>query len=66
MTATETQSPGYITLPADLMHRLLDQLEGQTKAKRQQTKADYAELAVFGVAVLFGVVDGFMRALDRP
>ncbi|MFD9837075.1 hypothetical protein ACFW2V_41680 [Streptomyces sp. NPDC058947] len=60
------QAPGTITLPADLMHRLLDQLEGGTKARKQQTRADYVELALFGVAVLFGVVDGFMRALDRP
>lgn len=65
MNVTE-QTPDTVTLPADLMRRLLDQLEGETKARKRRTRADYVELAVFGVAVVVGMVDGFLRALDRP
>jgi hypothetical protein len=60
MTATETQTPETITLPADLMHRLLDRLEGQEKSQRRETTTSRLELAVTGLCVLGILLDAFV------
>lgn len=76
MTATDTspgrpqttQAPGTITLPADLMHRLLDRIEDQEKAAKRETTTSRLELVAFGLGLVVILVDcltSFPRPEDR-
>ena len=67
MTATPEQST--VTLPSDLMHRLLDRLESQEKAAKRETTTNRLELVAFGLGLVVLLVDTVMtfppRTLDR-
>ncbi|NUO44669.1 MAG: hypothetical protein HOV82_21875 [Streptomyces sp.] len=69
MTATPEQ-PSTVTLPSDLMHRLLDRLESQEKAAKRETTTSRMELVAFGLGLVVLLIDTVMtfpptRAVDR-
>jgi hypothetical protein len=68
-TNTPASAPQFVTLPADLMHRLLDRLEGQEKAAKRETTTSRLELVAFGLGLVVLLVDTVMtyppRVLDR-
>lgn len=57
MTTTEQST---VTLPTDLMHRLLDNLESQAKEKTSERRTHRLELAVTGLCVLGIIVEAFV------